>query len=433
MKARAAQDYSEIDRHALAAPRSAEASVSALADYLTRPAAGSREQVRALFRWITENIAYDTAPGSRRALVRHAMARHRTPTGSGSAETLARRVAVCGGIAGLFESLARAAGIEAVTIVGYSKGRGYTVGRAFRPPGDHAWNAVRLEGEWHLLDATWGGGAFAGRTYRRAFDGHYFLTPPEVFIHDHFPEEPAWQLLERPFTLRAFENLPLLKPAFFRGGLVPERPQVGRIVANGTARLSFGAPPGLRAHVELRQGGRRLAASSVFVQREKGKLVVRAAPPRGGSYILRLFVSSNGGGRERPPVPGETTSETGSETAGEGGDAFEWAADYILRAAGGAGEAGGFPRIHGAFAASGACLEEPMEWMPRAGHRRRFRITVPGAEAVVVAGKGLWQPLEREGELFRGSVEIPGGGIKIAAKFSGGRSEYDVLLAYAAR
>lgn len=41
---------------------------------------------------------------------------------------------------------------------GYSKGYGYTVGQAFEGDSTHAWNAVYLEGRWHLLDSTWGSG-----------------------------------------------------------------------------------------------------------------------------------------------------------------------------------------------------------------------------------------------------------------------------------
>ena len=41
---------------------------------------------------------------------------------------------------------------------GYSKGYGYKMGQTFTGDSDHAWNAVYLDGRWHLLDSTWGSG-----------------------------------------------------------------------------------------------------------------------------------------------------------------------------------------------------------------------------------------------------------------------------------
>ena len=37
-----------------------------------------------------------------------------------------------------------------MTVPGYSKGFGYQLGQSFSGEFDHAWNAVFLEGRWHL-------------------------------------------------------------------------------------------------------------------------------------------------------------------------------------------------------------------------------------------------------------------------------------------
>ena len=57
-------------------------------------------------------------------------------------------------------------GVEAV-VRGHAKGFGYPAGQPLAAPPDHAWNAVRLGGAWHLLDATWGAGTIDAHT--RAF------------------------------------------------------------------------------------------------------------------------------------------------------------------------------------------------------------------------------------------------------------------------
>lgn len=63
----------------------------------------------------------------------------------------------------------RIAGVQCVTVPGYSKGFGYQTGQSFSGEFDHAWNAVYLEGRWHLLDSTWGSGLVDTATSKFTF------------------------------------------------------------------------------------------------------------------------------------------------------------------------------------------------------------------------------------------------------------------------
>ncbi len=372
-----------------------------LAACLLRPAANQREAARAIYRWITNRIAYDT--GRPRQTER--------PSGGdggrdAGGQALARRRALCGGIAELYEQLCRAGGLEAVTIHGHSKGYAYRPGRRFREGPGHAWNAVKLEGRWQLLDATWGAGAYVGRKYERRFDGHYFLAPPEAFIYGHFPEDTSWQLLKRPLSLAEFEALPLLKSGFFRHGLGLDSHPQGLIVTGADLEARMTAPPGVKLHAELRAAGRRLPAALTFCQREGSAYVLRAAFPRSGTYTLRVFAGAQGQGTS-----------------------YEWVLDYLVRAARGGGERAGFPVAYAAFAESDATLHAPLERMLRAGRTQSFRLAVPGArEAAVVAG-GRWTELHRRGAEFSGKVEVSRGKIVLAAR-KAGEGDYEVLLEY---
>ena len=51
--------YQRIDTHVLQTPNQMETSVQTLAAYLVKPARNEHEKIRAIFRWVTENIAYD--------------------------------------------------------------------------------------------------------------------------------------------------------------------------------------------------------------------------------------------------------------------------------------------------------------------------------------------------------------------------------------
>ncbi|MCZ6730800.1 MAG: hypothetical protein O7C61_13940 [SAR324 cluster bacterium] len=393
----AQSSFGSIDRHALAADCAQERSVERLAAYLTRPAANEEEAARAIFRWIAANIAYDTGrPGSPpRALVN-----------GGAAAVLVRRSALCGGIAELFGQLGRAAGLETTTVSGFSKGQGYRVGGRLRGEPDHAWNAVRIRGQWRLLDATWGGGAYMGRKYVRQFDGHYFLPPPAQFIYDHLPEDPAWQLLEQPLCKAEFEALPHLKPGFFRHGLELGSHLQGTITTGAKLDTVLGVPPAVWLHAELRTEGRRLGKSLVFCQREEERYKLRVAFPRSGVYTLRIFANASG-----PPEP------------------FEWVMDYRVRAVRGAGGQAGYPIPYAAFSERGATLRKPFQRLLRAGQTHRFGIRVPGVMEVALLAGGQWIPLEeRDGE-FSGKVAVPKGRIMLAAKQPQGK-KFDVLLEY---
>ena len=45
------------------------------------------------------------------------------------------------------------------------------------------------------------------------------MPAPSQLVFTHFPDDPDWQLLERPIDLEEFESLVPLKPTFFKYGL----------------------------------------------------------------------------------------------------------------------------------------------------------------------------------------------------------------------
>ena len=64
---------------------------------------------------------------------------------------------VCEGYAKAFQLLLNAAGIENIYVVGNGKTGGSWQG--------HAWNQVKIEQKWYLVDLTWNDGAFISRKY----------------------------------------------------------------------------------------------------------------------------------------------------------------------------------------------------------------------------------------------------------------------------
>ncbi|MBI2171818.1 MAG: hypothetical protein HYU30_07355 [Chloroflexi bacterium] len=267
-----------IDQHALDAPDSAEQSIKALASYLVSPAQDDVEKARAIYRWITDNIAYDFA----------SYLSKRYPDQSAEA-VMKRRTGVCSGYANLFAALGKAAGLQVEVISGWSKGYAYVNNTLDEEP-NHAWNAVRLDGGWYLVESTWGAGFISEeKQFVRRFDGYYFLTSPQELIFDHYPVDSRWQLLVVPVAKQEFLSLPRVWPEFFENGIGLESHRQAGIRANREVDVTLSAPLDALLLVTLHRGEEDLSDLMTFVQRSGGDYHVKAAFPGAGEYRLTVF------------------------------------------------------------------------------------------------------------------------------------------------
>jgi hypothetical protein len=163
----------------------------------------------AIYCWIADRIAYNG----------EALMAQRMPDCSPDT-VLSQRLTVCEGYANLFLSLCTSARLEAVKLHGHSKGYGYIRGDKAKP--NHAWNAVKIDGGWNLVDVTWGTGHLDQRfEFIKRFNPYYFLTPPDQLIFSHLPEEPRWQLLDPPVAAEDYERWPRVGVALFKFGVAP--------------------------------------------------------------------------------------------------------------------------------------------------------------------------------------------------------------------
>jgi tetratricopeptide (TPR) repeat protein len=183
-------DFRAIDKHALKASELHEDSIDSLAEYLVRPAKTDLEKTRAIFRWITDRIAYNAEGFFKKEY------------GDNSpASVLKTRKAVCQGYSELFQAIGKKAGLDVVVVSGDAKS-------PFGGGLGHAWTAVKIDDKYRLLDSTWGAGYVDGKTqsFRKEFKEYYFLTPAENLILSHMPKDPKWQLLDKPVTGEEFSK-----------------------------------------------------------------------------------------------------------------------------------------------------------------------------------------------------------------------------------
>src|SRR4030095_14906775 len=230
-------DFSEIDRRVQFADA---ATPFLLSQQLTAECSTDLQKVRAIFRWIADNIAYRTNEPINRKKRSRIKDEEETddtsllkPLDERVAETvLANKVAVCDGYARLFKTLCRYAGLQAEVITGYGKTEPYKVHQRFR--NNHSWNAVMIDSVWQLLDVTWASGyiSWQGDRFIRQLDEQYFLSPPEVFIREHYPDDLRWTLVENPPLMAEFRVSPFKQKSFIKYNIVSYKPTSGIIEAS---------------------------------------------------------------------------------------------------------------------------------------------------------------------------------------------------------
>ncbi|XP_053159183.1 kyphoscoliosis peptidase-like isoform X2 [Hemicordylus capensis] len=183
-------------------------SIETLVNTLLQKAHGDLEKVRAIWIWICHHIEYSKAEKSYEP-----------------ADVFRLRKSICAGYAALFQKMCSIAGIECKRLLGYSKGSSYKVGKDFKDT-YHAWNAVYLDGRWHLLDSTWGSGSVDDTCSKFTFryKEFYFLTHPALFINNHFPDDHKWQLLNPTLTLQQFGDNMQYRTKFYSLGLLAASP-----------------------------------------------------------------------------------------------------------------------------------------------------------------------------------------------------------------
>jgi transglutaminase/protease-like cytokinesis protein 3 len=188
---------------------------------LTSPYSTELEKVRSIFFWITDHISYNTI-----RFQPHPVAYTDDDYGSDydrdsafqpldervARIVLKKRCAFCDGYARLFKDLCDHAGIKSEVITGYAR----TNMNNSEFHCNHKWNAVMIDSNWYLLDATWASGylSLAGNIFIKDYNDNYFLTPPKYFIDDHYPDDVKWTLLNDKPSINEFYRSPFKQPAF---------------------------------------------------------------------------------------------------------------------------------------------------------------------------------------------------------------------------
>jgi transglutaminase/protease-like cytokinesis protein 3 len=225
-------DFSVIDNRVTSIN---EISPQLLSYKLTAPYNTELEKVRSIFRWITEHIEYKIYAPTRRGKTTFINYEEEDDNLPGlkplnervSCIVLKKKTAICDQYSRLFKTLCDYAGICSEIVMGYAR-PGMSRSRKFGT--NHSWNAVQIAGKWHLLDVTWASGyIYGGMEFIKRFDEYYFLTAPDQFIRDHYPDDLQWTLLEEPPSHKEFANSPFKYSGFVKSRISSIYPAKGII------------------------------------------------------------------------------------------------------------------------------------------------------------------------------------------------------------
>jgi transglutaminase/protease-like cytokinesis protein 3 len=365
-------------------------SVSELASILSPYAKTEAEKARIIYSWIAHNIPYDV-PGFLSGNYSGNYAQ------ISPENVLRQRTTICSGYANLYQALAKAMGLDAVVINGSAKGADYIIGNDSEI--NHAWNGVKINNQWYLVDQTWGAGSVNGSTFKKKFNPHYFATPPEQFIYDHFPVETTWQLLTQPYTKAQFEQLPEVSAQFFKDEINFASHYTNKIEANGLVKIALAAPENVIFTARITQNKTPLEGANkyTFVQRQGERVIISASFPSPGNYELEIFSKRKNDLEIAPNMyPHSLTYKIVSQSSGEQ-----------------------FPLNYSTFSEKGAYLYTPLNKYLDTNQPVNFKLNVPNAVEVVVIDTvtNNWTKLTQFGSLFEGNVAVNSGKVKVLAKF----------------
>lgn len=190
--------YKKVDEQVLAMKRRNK-KAPILAKEITAPFTTEEEKVRALFIWITNNIAYDCAAYhdkhppvgnfsfKTQAELEAKLDKYYTNV---AALTLRNKRAVCEGYAVLFWQMCKAVGINCQLVDGRAsenKDRIKKLRNKKNFSTNHMWNKVQVNGVWYYIDVTWASGYCDKpvKHFYKKFNSYYFLTPIDNLYPTH--------------------------------------------------------------------------------------------------------------------------------------------------------------------------------------------------------------------------------------------------------
>lgn len=240
-----AQNFQTVDERIRSYPKNIT-SAEQLAAQIAHDFSTDTEKVRAIYTWLATNIRYDVVKFNKGDIrinfsytdQRDLQQKINAVNNHTVNETMRTKKAVCEGYAQTFKKVSELLEIPCLFISGYSKTSIEDIGKSPKQE-DHAWNAVRIDDTWHLIDATWGAGVTQNGQWKPRFDNYYFFTKPDEFVLSHLPSEAELSFTGKKHSVANFFKKPLYSHAYFEHRLQLMSPLQGDLRVRSNSNISF--------------------------------------------------------------------------------------------------------------------------------------------------------------------------------------------------
>lgn len=335
-----------------------------LVDFLLKDVSDPFLKIKIIHDWICLNIAYDTEgffSGNIASV--------------DSSDVLSSGKSVCSGYSGVFELLAGLAGFETVTIPGDAKGYGFNPFEESEMDVSHAWNAVKINDEWFLLDTTWDSGHVEGGDFVFEYSTGYLFLNPSFMIYTHFPEDEEWQLLDDKVDFHEYRRLHYLNGEFFSFFQLNEPLSI--IETGGLVTLPLDYGEDIPLLVFLADENDLELPNRASVAMDDNGIRLMAAPPVEGQYKLRIFAGN--------------------------GDDFDFLGDILIKSLKGINVR--FPLFYTDYYAKGFRLVDPADHVLKIKGANVVTLQAPGwKEAFIQMGDEQIPMSKSDGDMFSAKV-----------------------------
>ena len=336
-----------------------------------------------VYKWLGENIAYDCYSYVHGGI--NYSESYAYTEGKG----------VCNSYSLIFNTMCKTLGLEVVQIVGYSKGASFVDGK-IPTKTDHAWNAVKIDSKYYLIDSTWGTGYCNGDVFNKNFNDLYFCTNPEIFIRKHLPADSKWQLLTKIITIEEFVQMAKLSNGFYENGFISVYPDTNIITVEGKSKIiiTYDANNDIKLIYHLfyvENNNSTEILNKCFYSKNNGKAEIDFITNKKGEYKLRIY-----GG------------PTGSKS-------FPHLIDYIITNTKEV-DYSGFPKVYNLYSSSDMQIIEPLYNPLKKGTNVNFKIKTTTYDNLYVGndGKNFVKLEKGSNGVFEKSVAITGNQVRIS-------------------
>ena len=356
-----------------------------------------------IYYWISQNIRYDLDADIHRQQQRHPQAEDVFRATKTSAQ----------GYASIFKALCDCLKIPCEKIDGYAKDYSFKVDQPIFAHPNHAWNAVRIDQQWYLIDSAWGTGYIDGNhEYKNDLKTYYFLACPEQLIYNHLPENSRWQLLNKPISMADYLHLPNIHCYYFIMGLTLISPnfcsQLTYDPNQHYAEVCLQAPEDVQIFCSVKNDLRSTTLAQYDVNRRRWQCLF--APHKIGFHTLIVYATS-------------------LQTNNVFKNVLEFGLDVPTRDA---VRRRTLPITFEKFLEHKCQIFSPLNGVLQHGTKATIRCRIPQAISARIALDGVWMDeVTMRNDLFKQEINVPAREVIVYARFRHQKSKiYDGLIRY---